>query len=700
MTTPFSFLTISDIWSSLLGVKDKTLLDDHELMKTLEWPPDVFCLTAAVLRRSSVYTRVSGAGIDHELIKRAGERWRENITQGSRKAPGEVEELWREVLNGRTFFITEWTETNLQDRKGSLLSILGSLFAIADEACCGFGMPTYTEMIHYQADAVLEPSHFGSTLCKRIHPERARVLPKTHTPRSGFTLRSMSHHLCYIEAGEGRPLWYTIPSGPVDVSRLNILLVPWPFEISGNQFRESATHGGDGNKRSASFDFDPEETCGILAMKISRLCAAAERQCGKVDVVILPELAVAPCDYRLLRRWLLSRGITLVAGIGGRTQEGLRENRIGLDIPVSLSHAVHLRQRKHHPWRLDERQIRQYGLFNNLSPAKTYWEHLQIGDRHLCFVALHPRLLASILICEDLAQYEPVGKLVRAVGPNLVIALLMDGPQTLERWSHRYAGVLADDPGSSVLAITSRGMSCRSQPQRGHSSRSRVVALWKDIKTTQEFEITDSAHGILLTLDMHQTEEWTADMRDYPAYNPILLGYSPIVDDGNQPNPQWFDERTEPPDIRFIAPIEAAALAQLTRLTFAYQNASSDAAKSDTLRYLSKEYAKILARLDQEARRIAYQILGQSVVPTLSSNPPRMADQYRIQTLGTEEKCQRLGLEQFGIAWGHEVEDDPDIAQTATSILAWRKRAAKDASQRKSARQKVNDSPKTSHGYR
>jgi len=51
----------------------------------------------------------------------------------------------------------------------------------------------------------------------------------------------------------------------------------------------------------------------------------------------------------------------------------------------------------------------------------------------------------TVLICEDLARLDPVNDLVRAVGPNLVMSLLMDGPQLTTRWPARYATVLADD---------------------------------------------------------------------------------------------------------------------------------------------------------------------------------------------------------------------------------------------------------------
>jgi hypothetical protein len=67
----------------------------------------------------------------------------------------------------------------------------------------------------------------------------------------------------------------------------------------------------------------------------------------------------------------------------------------------------------------------------------------------------------SVLICADLARQDPAADLIRAVGPNLLIALLMDGPQLSHRWPARYAAVPAEDPGTSVQTLTSLGMAER-----------------------------------------------------------------------------------------------------------------------------------------------------------------------------------------------------------------------------------------------
>jgi hypothetical protein len=139
---------------------------------------------------------------------------------------------------------------------------------------------------------------------------------------------------------------------------------------------------------------------------------------------------------------------------------------------------------------------------------------------------MRPWLTTCVLICEDLARQDPIAEIVRAVGPNLVIALLMDGPQLRSRWSARYATVLAEDPGSSVLTLTSLGMAMLSRP--GGQLGSRVVALWKDAKTAESREITlsENSVGIVLSLSVEYLDEWSADGRndDFATGYPLLAG--------------------------------------------------------------------------------------------------------------------------------------------------------------------------------
>ena len=189
-------------------------------------------------------------------------------------------------------------------------------------------------------------------------------------------------------------------------------------------------------------------------------------------------------------------------------------------------------QKKHHPWKLDAAQVVQYGLGGVLTPSRAWWEYADFADRQLSFVSLTADVVLSVLVCEDLARPDPVANIVRAVGPNLVIALLMDGPQTRERWAARYATVLADDPGCSVLSLTSLGMSNLSRPQSG-PNRSRVIAMWKDAISgaATEIEMPLQCDAIALSLSIQYREEFTADGRGdgSNAAFPILSGLHPIA---------------------------------------------------------------------------------------------------------------------------------------------------------------------------
>jgi hypothetical protein len=97
-----------------------------------------------------------------------------------------------------------------------------------------------------------------------------------------------------------------------------------------------------------------------------------------------------------------------------------------------------------------------------------------------------------------------------------VVCLLLDGPQLPTRWPARYATVLADDPGSSVLTLTSAGMARISRPpkpKRASASRT-VVALWKDAKhAAMPIEMKADSAGIVLELRREFFEEWSADGR-------------------------------------------------------------------------------------------------------------------------------------------------------------------------------------------
>lgn len=116
------------------------------------------------------------------------------------------------------------------------------------------------------------------------------------------------------------------------------------------------------------------------------------------------------------------------------------------------------------------------------------------------------------LVCEDLAQNDDVAAVMRSVGPTMVMAALLDGPQLSSRWAARYASVLADDPGSAVLTLTSMGMAQRSRPH-GHDA-SPVVALWKDpAGGVREIPLEGGAQAVVLPVAMGRATRRSADGR-------------------------------------------------------------------------------------------------------------------------------------------------------------------------------------------
>jgi hypothetical protein len=635
--------------------------------EAIRWPPNLFCLTASALKCTGMYTWLPRDVADKDWLgrcKKIARKWRKHISDrgpGHDSIPQSVTFYWDKVTKA----MGPWAPD--ESAELNLITNLYYLLAIADEACEGFGLPARSEdySIQFLADKILEPTEYGSSLCNSmIHPSRARVLPKSHTPQAGLTLRSLTHHLCYVDAHEGAPLWYTIPGfrRERDTERINVLVVPWPKWINNKQFSETPWQGA--HEQHRFFDFEPEDACGRLALHVWRLCEIASSQGSPVDLVILPELSINASDYRILRQVLLSQKIALVAGIGGSTQEGMRKNRIGLDIPISASHAVHLRQGKHHRWRLDREQIEQYGLSSSLDPKRIYWENLELGDRHLCFVGLHPRLLTAVLICEDLARQEPIGELVKSVGPNLVVAILMDGPQLSTRWSSRYAAVLADDPGCSVLSVTSVGMSERSKPTGEQEGGSRVVALWKDHRGARELKLRQGADALLLTLLIDKREEWTADLRKRVAYNPMLSECRPIFDD--KPYGTLEPKLTEiKSTIKFLAPVEVSALARLAHLIRA------DKKTDEFWRTVGRSYAEVLSNLGSEARLVAREMVENA--PVARMNQTRGTEETHL-----EERCLNDSFSQLSIPWREDHSDQSGAGATTKAILQWADDNAKD----------------------
>lgn len=405
----------------------------------------------------------------------------------------------------------------LNDPEGwPLCQALLELHALADVASAGFGVPGSCAEPSIGMRARQSLLYRGTV--SDFDTDRIRVLPKLRTPQTGLTIRSLSHNLS-IDRSEVNVHWQTstmLLPGEV-AHELNLLIIPWPYQVHAEDFRMSGISDTVVDPRAFGFfEYDPKQRFDP-AHNLVRVVEAAEAQVGRVSAVVLPESALDEAEANAAEIALGDRVGFLLAGV-----RGLRRNYayLGVRHPSSLARYC---QDKHHRWRIDASQIAQYGLDKSLDSRRLWWEPMRVRPRQIHFVCANPWLCMTPLICEDLARPDPVADVIRAVGPNLVIALLMDGPQLSARWPGRYASVLADDPGSSILTVTSLGMALRSVPP-GMTPR-RTIALWKDpAEGAREIDLEPNAEAVVLTLAAEFVEEFTADGRsDHGAAVRLVL---------------------------------------------------------------------------------------------------------------------------------------------------------------------------------
>lgn len=531
----------------------------HELLRYLwpafepgcgvpRWPADVFGLTAIALKRSGAYASIVSAWPPPErsgrkwvgFIRRTGGNWRKAWERyagpGSAPLPAAVRARWRKITSANA---------PLSRLPPDLVCALVELTAMADEASFGAGIPDLNpvEESAFHRFAMIKLARersTGSTLCEQLHPSRVIVLPKLHAPKGGISVRSLSHHLAAVEPSEVRPVWTSVATMPASKS-LNLLLVPYPYEVKPAQFAPCEEHQAPALENMPAcygfFSYRPANTGQKLKKLVIALFESAKHVVGRIDGVIFPELAMTPRDLELLSPVVRARGAFLLAGVGapGRQRQG-DENTLELHVPLldappRLGLFVQITQAKHHRWYLDKPQIVQYGLGGRLDLMRSWWESTALPPRTLSFLSMRPWLTLTPLICEDLARRDPVDDILRSVGPNLVIALLMDGPQLAQRWPSRYAMALADDPHSSVLTLTSLGMTQLCRPPGKAPSRS--IAMWKDAKSPGpvELELPPNAKALVLSLANEQCEEYTADGRGDEGSTgyPVLAGVHPIT---------------------------------------------------------------------------------------------------------------------------------------------------------------------------
>jgi hypothetical protein len=548
----------------------------------------LFAIAGSLLRRTGAYRQVfqtpqafprfRKSTPDAEWwdqARRAGAAWRQALDSKLQHTAG-VQDLralipahisaWWKVLEGAAsqqlgMFATQSTpvrsrHVGSQRIRPGLDPVRAAICLViaADEACSGVGLARREEgaegpeskpfLSALQIVLESEIQDFR-TLCLTVLPDLMVVLPKQHTPQTGLTFRSMSHHLALVPAGEIRARWYE-QRPKADPSIYNLLLLPWPLEVHSNDFLSTTPLVKGDEAPYHLFDYQPRDH--TYEHRVSRWVERAIRQAnrigGPVKVIVMPESALNLREYSQVEKVAARAGVMLIAGVrvssaesdsGGPNNACMIQTR-GLLKTGSVSSAVlalsRFYQSKHHRWCLDRTQILQYGLGNRLPATGKLWENIALPERTLHFICMGPWMTWCALICEDLARQEPAAEVVRAVGSNLVIALLMDGPQLLNRWSARYATGLAEDPGSSVLTFTSLGLLKRSRPlselNNENFQPNRTIALWRDaFSEPQEIRIGPQDTACILSLACRSEEEFTADGRGDggEAHHPVYAGH-------------------------------------------------------------------------------------------------------------------------------------------------------------------------------
>ena len=490
-------------------------------LKTLrsipKWPPDAFAVSALLLHCSGAYISVinswhsANSGTWSTLCQKLGADWRNSWNTGG-PIPTRISDAWELILKNRALLVESIS------KKPRLVKALILLVAAADEASAGIGIlrskPFKLDKFDITAFTGLyfprNKERDSRSLCRQISASKLSVYPKLHTPKNGISIRSLTHHLALVPATEINTKWAILPWSMTEFG-FNILLLPFPLSIPSKSFQVSQRDLTSMPDDFGFFTYTRPAVKSNYVEYINRCIRAAKRSAGQIHGVILPELALTESEVHRLARD--NPSTLIIAGIARRkaAKKQTNEAMVVLGLPY-MNQAWS--QPKHHRWRIDAGQVLQYGIGGTLEVAKDWWENIDISvPRVLNFGHVNGWLTFCVLICEDLARQDPVSHIVRAIGPNLVIGLLLDGPQLESRWSARYATVLADDPGSAVLTLTSMGMIGLSNNQRSNGSRS--VALWKDAlaNSAREISIGENAVGTVLLLNRQLREEWTADGR-------------------------------------------------------------------------------------------------------------------------------------------------------------------------------------------
>lgn len=532
-----------------------------------EWPPNMFALISIILQRTGAYklclTKNDGIWDDplwQDNVQNDALTWLDLSNQiiigGKQKIKKSDIKGTKLLFNNIELIAEQWDKIELDNLRllntnndiGNFISSLIAIYAISDYSCRGLGLIGENikennkafKLLNFIANLLL--NNYGSLAT--IPKFHGIVLPKMRTPQSGLTIRSLSHYLTF-HITEVEVIWRTFPWLNNHKQSLNVLAIPYPFKIKESNFNIIEDKYHSVRYFKGMIDETDEKINNKIDFLVDKIKEHLKNN-SEIDILVLPETALNKKSYYQLLNKLESSFSSIgnneksklfqlpivICGVLDPIEEEYENKNKSFSFHNEVRIATYfgnkwyeIKQRKHHRWKLDRNQVLQYNLEGKFITDKDWFEHSSISQRRLTILSPNSWLALTSLICEDLARQEPVSEIIRGIGPTLLVALLSDGPQLTHRWSARYASILADDPGTAVLSLTSLGMIKRSQKTEPTSNnntetnkkKSYTVGLWKDmIRGYKELNLTENNSALLFTISASFIEEFTIDGRtDY-----------------------------------------------------------------------------------------------------------------------------------------------------------------------------------------
>lgn len=361
------------------------------------------------------------------------------------------------------------------------------------------------------------------SLTNLADPDVVCVQPKSLVPQVGAGTRVFSENLALLRSrGLVRTQWLVNDhTQTVDGdSGLNILAIPYPYSFSENEVLPKDIQGLTSDSRTRVFRLRQSwlresEFARFRRQVKSLISECMEKHDKPIHAIILPELALNQKRFLEFAKFAKLYAPELEFIVSGTSENCQSEPKEGNYIWIRKFKSgkngkhtdedgfIDISQSKHHRWNLNGDQIRGYDLQHRVGGGldeSPHWENFAGRPREINFVAYRRRSCFCGIVCEDLARSEPAHEIIRAIGPNLLFALLMDGPQIEPRWGARYSSMFSDDHGCAVMTLSSYALVSAGQKNYDEPSYSVLYFRSPNMPSAKSFECSGEGSAVLLRL--------------------------------------------------------------------------------------------------------------------------------------------------------------------------------------------------------